>query len=108
MMIYNMLAKKNDGTPKGKIYVLHNHRDYALAGSSNGKHWKTRLGQVGPYKKKYFSGWYEEKDLIHEKLRGYVVAEDCYPKLGWLELAAHSYQFNDFAIKFYEDNQVVN
>jgi hypothetical protein len=108
MHIFKMLSTNDNGKPKGKVYVLHNGRDYALAASSNVKHGETRLGQVGAYQfyKSFWSGWTEKKDLIHEDIRGYVDSIDCYPKLPWGGGVSHSYQFDKFAIDIYEEKKI--
>lgn len=77
-----------------KIYVLHNRQDYALAGSTVQKLGVGRLGQGGV-----------KQNRLHEKLKQKVENLNCGQKwLNWgINFAAHSYQFDDEAIKFYDD-----
>ena len=78
---------------KSKIYCLHNGQDYALLGSTVQKLGTGRLGLGGT-----------DESKVHPELKGKVVNVNCGQKwLNWgMNFAAHSYQWDDEAIKFYD------
>lgn len=75
---------------KGKVYVLFNERDLALVGSAIIK--EARLGKTG-------AGTKEELD---DKVKDLVVSYDCKDFVSRFSIG-HSYQFEEFACKYYED-----
>ena len=89
LQFVKMLRKANS-----KIYVLHNRQDYALTGSTIVKLGTGRLGASGV----------PDMDKVHPDIKGKVENINAGQKwLNWTpNFAAHSYQFSDEAIDFYD------
>jgi len=105
--ICSMLARTTNNELKGKVYVLVNGADHALVPSGyDPNKWEYRLGAVGAHYHKRWGKWYEDKTKSHPDVRDCVENKMCYPLLKWNDKMAHSYQFKDFAVKFYQDNHV--
>jgi len=93
--IYSMLAEDSHGKPKGKVFVCHSNRDRALIGSSTfAMNYFNRLGRDGVI-----------EDKLVEKFKQYVVNFDCVGKK-CEDSKLHSYQFEEWAINFYESKYV--
>lgn len=100
-----MLAKRANGKPKGKICFVHSLKDRALLGSSQ-QNWENRVGQrgIGKYKPHKMARWQENKDLVRDEIRNHY---ENYDVEGFVDKMTdsenkHSYQFDDFAIKYYK------
>lgn len=87
-MLSNGIFKK-----KGKVHVLFNEGDLALTSSAIVK--EARLGKTG-------AGTEEELD---NRVKGLVESRDCTDDISrmWRFSIGHSYQFEEFACKYYED-----
>jgi esterase/lipase superfamily enzyme len=81
-----------------KIYVLHNWQDFALTGSSAVKLGTGRLGASGV----------PDMNKVHPDIKGKIKNINAGRKwLNWsLDFAAHSYQFIDKAIDFYDEQHI--
>jgi hypothetical protein len=101
-----MLAKGTNGEPKGKIVVLHNGSDKALAISSWAKNNERRLGQrgMGTYRSAWNlpGGIYFDPNYLIEKFKKCHVNEDCNSWAGEYLGTGHGYQFDKKAIEIYE------
>jgi len=106
--ICSMIARTEDTNElKGKVYVLVNGADHALVPSGfDPTKWKSRLGAVGAHYYKWWGMWYEDKTKSHPDVRDCVENKMCNPLLGFFDKAAHSYQFRDFAVAFYQEKHV--
>ena len=97
-----MLSNRNNG----KVHILWNGADYALVASS----WNpmgnllTRIGLVGNNMERTWWGGMREADLTDDEIKGCIKNFACGPKLPYSQRTAHSYQFNDFAVKYYQDH----
>ena len=102
LRICQMLSNRNNG----KVHILWNGVDFALGPSS----WNpmgnllTRIGLVGNNMERTWWGGMREADLTDDEIKGCIVNFACGPKLPYSERTAHSYQFNDFAVKYYQDH----
>ena len=97
-----MLRDKN----KGKVHILYNAWDYALTGGSfNPTTWVTRIGTLG-YKsyRNWRGAWTEDEGVVDDEVKGSLKNFNAGAKLSWANMAAHSYQFDDFCVKYYQDN----
>ena len=104
-----MLVKKSDGKPKGKLVVLHNHRDGALAASSWVINWERRLGQNGTGTKNHWFGYKYDPNLLLEKFKDCHVNEDCNSLTGlFQDMGGHSYQFDEKAIAIYDKHALLS
>lgn len=107
---FKMLEKKTDSqgneVPKGKVYILHNHKDEALDLSSKFLNGENRLGQrgAGMYKSFWNNSWYDDKqkELIRSEYYDYIENIDFTVQAEGSE-AKHNYQFEDSAIKKYNE-----
>ncbi len=99
-----MLAKdETDGKPKGKVVVLHNGSDKALAASSWWFNSERRVGQRGMGTKTYFSGiYYEPEKHLLDKFKDCHKNEDCNSWAGAYFGTGHSFQYHEKAIDIYE------
>lgn len=98
--IFRSLSENSDGTKRGKVYVFANRSDRVLQLSS-WKHWRTRLGQVGSGQGRTIWGFRSKPRLTHPEIRGSVETIIVTSKLK--KAAEHGYQFDDFAIKLYQE-----
>lgn len=102
---YEMLAKGTNGRPKGKIVVLHNGSDKALAYSSWVANNERRLGQRGMGT--YRSNWnlpggiyYLPNYYLIDKFKDCHANEDCN---SWAStFPGHGYHFNKKAVAIYD------
>jgi hypothetical protein len=76
---------------KGKVHILWNPLD-ALMFLSLVRNGVQRIGATGV-----------NDNLIDDDCKGFVVNKNVRRSLPFWEIAAHEFQFNDFAIKYYED-----
>ena len=121
--MFAMLATEPDGTPKGKIYICSHQNDNVLWGSSqplvNNEY---RLGQNGACKYSLFPHYTRpifNPDPKQAKFKGFVVNKaftnektsdqdpigddewwGSFPGISGVK--NHSYQYDDFAINFYD------
>lgn len=99
LRICSMLSNRN----KGKVHVLYNGADIALNASGwNPMTWKSRLGSVSNDQEKTWWGGWRNADLTDPEIKGSIVNKACNPLL--TNKLSHSYQFNDFAIRYYQEN----
>lgn len=102
---FGMLAKKEDGTPKGKIYILWTEKDRALLVSgillNPGD---TRLGRKGPgWVDGWFRNHYDEK-ATRKEFRPYIEGINVGDKEFTDDSAMmHSYWWEKWAIDIYEE-----
>jgi len=88
---------------KGKVHVLYNGADYALNLSGWWPMtWKSRLGSVSNNQKRTWYGGWRKADLTDPEIKEFVVNKACNPHL--TNKLSHNYQFNDFAIRYYQEN----
>ena len=104
---YEMLAKGTNGRPKGKIVVLHNGSDKALAYSSWVANNERRLGQRGMGT--YRSNWnlpggiyYLPNYYLIDKFKDCHANEDCNSWAGTYFGAGRGYQFYEKAVAIYD------
>lgn len=93
LRICKMLTDKK----KGKVHVLSNSLDYALRSSAVNPFGNslTRIGAVG-----------HNEDREDDEVKGCIVNKYVGSKLPWYRKASHSYHFDPFAIKYYQENHV--
>ena len=100
-----MLAKGSDGKPKGKVYVIWNKYDKALA-SSYIFNRESRLGKKGPG---CVNGWlfsyYDKGDeVIHDDFKEHIDDVDTSDKKMENDKAlSHSYQLDSWCVQIYEE-----
>ena len=102
LRICKMLTDKN----KGKVHILYNAWDYALIFSSlNPTTWLTRIGTLG-YKsyRNWRGAWTEDEGVVDDEVKGSLKNFNAGAKLSWTNKAAHIYQYEDFCVKYYQDN----
>lgn len=99
--ICNMLKDKK----KGKVHVCYNGADYALNGAAYiPSTFFTRLGTVGSNQKKNWFGFYKvDNSLVHDECKNCVTNFDAGSKFF---SPAHSYQFNDFMVEYYQKHHI--
>lgn len=86
------LTLKKMLAPTGKIFLIQNKNDFALTASTITKLGVPRLGATTL-----------DRDKLHEELKDKVETKDANSWLNWAaSFAAHSYHFDDEAVKFYE------
>jgi hypothetical protein len=106
LRICQMLSNSNEG----KVHILWNNGDHALVLSSwIPTYWVTRIGQVGNNMQRTWWGGWKKADLTDDEIKkGCIVNFPCGPKLSWTSnfnpKASHIYNFNDFAVKYYQDH----
>jgi hypothetical protein len=85
------ICKMISNPAKGKVHILWNPLDAIIFLSlvANGVQ---RIGATGV-----------NDNLIDDDCKGFVVNKNVRRSLRFWEIAAHEFQFNDFAIKYYED-----
>jgi len=99
LRICSMLSNRN----KGKVHVLYNGADFALNFSGwYPKNWISRLGSVSNGQEKTWWGGWRKADLTDPEIKGSVLNKACNPHL--TNKLSHSYQFNNFAIKYYQEH----
>jgi len=99
------ICKMLSNREKGKVHVLYNGADFALNPSGwNPMTWKSRLGSVSNNQERTWYGGWREADLTDPEIKEFVVNKACNPHLTILNKLSHSYQFNDFAIRYYQEN----
>lgn len=102
----NMLKKNPDGSCVGKIYVLHNSSDLALA-ASNVRNWENRIGQRGIGAKKVRCWkWSIDASIIRGDIKSIYENKNCADEPTSNDFFNHNYQFDDWAIKFYSDKSI--
>lgn len=97
-----MLARTKDGKPKGKICILHYLNDLALVIGAQ-QNWENRLGQRGAGKYKWYNGkWYGDraKEYMRDEIWNHYENRDC-ANDSMKDGNWHSYQFEKFAIMYY-------
>jgi hypothetical protein len=101
---YQMLAKeKSSGKPKGKVVVLYNGSDKALAFSSWYENNERRIGQRGMGTgRNWRLAIVFQPELVLDKYKNYYNNEDCNSWAGAYVGTGHSYQFADKAIDIYD------
>lgn len=105
--LFSMLGKDSEGNPKGKIYIVHNRHDLALVGSSWFMNWESRIGSVGGGAFKKILFWRKNKVKIRTELREYIENKDFSSEHQKDDkLLKHSYQFEEFAVKFYSQKAI--
>lgn len=105
--IFSMLSTDSNGNPKGKVYVCQSKYDLAMIGSSWRYNWFSRLGGYGVKKRSGWVFWSDDESTMVEKFRPYIDNFDCAPFAKECEdKKKHSYQFEKWAINFYESKYV--
>jgi len=89
--ICKMLTNKK----KGKVHILFNRWDYALTASQINPttSWVNRIGGTG-----------NDEAKTDDEIKGRIKNFNAGSRLSWSNLAAHSYHFKDFCVKYYQDN----
>lgn len=105
--IVKMLSRDSRNKPKGKVYVLTNSVDFALTGSRFAN-LKPRLGAVGAGNARNWRGAFrfDPKNFDDEIPADCIENKPCNRFLGVFDKLAHSYHFNPFAIKFYQEKHI--
>lgn len=107
LRICGMLSRNIRGERKGKVYCLINGADYALNASGlDPSKWVSRLGAVGAHYYQRWGFWNMDKQKTHPEIRDCVENKMCNSLLSWNNKFAHSYQFDDFAVKFYQEKHI--
>ena len=103
LRICQMLSNRN----KGKVHITTNGADAVLLGSSLlPTNWITRIGLVGNNMERTWWGGFREADpdLTDDEIKGCIKNFHCGPKLPYSERTAHGYHYDDFVVKYYQDN----
>ena len=89
----------------GKLHCLHNWEDDALQ-ASTGLNILNRAGQAGiGTRDKNIGGWREEPELLHPEIRDHYHNKHVLDELRKINKKnEHSYQWFDFAIKYYKND----
>mmetsp|Transcript_9155 Transcript_9155/g.10693 ORF Transcript_9155/g.10693 Transcript_9155/m.10693 type:complete len:355 (+) Transcript_9155:65-1129(+) len=107
--IFNMLKKGDNDKPIGKIYVLHSKSDNMLRLSGLVVNSQARLGLLGVKQRKTgFFRYADDDELVVDEYRNYIDNKDCrdFPMEDNFLFKNHSYQFENWAIDFYEEKYV--
>merc|ERR1712038_182980 len=98
------ICKMLSGYPnnKGKVHVLHNNLDHALIAA--------RINPFSSFNFKRIGQEGHNMDLTHTEINNKnkktIENFDCSPQLPLNRTAAHSYQFDDFAVDYYQENHI--
>lgn len=100
---FGMLAKKSDGKPKGKIYVVWNDNDVALK-FSKFSNLEARIGKTGVgWVDGWFRNYYDDK-IIRDEFNGYIENKDATnEKMVEDPSINHSYNLDPWMADYYEE-----
>jgi len=101
---FGMLAKKSDGkTPKGKIYIVWNDKDFALKYSPLFNR-EARIGKTGVG---WVDGWFRnhyDTSIIRDEFKDYIENRNATDEAMVNDpFLKHSYQLEPWAANFYEE-----